>query len=104
MFYFKICCGCFGPDGGTDNYCRPDCTAKNGGTVVKTHTYSWFWVRTSLPKRVWNRCMEYKVKNDKGEMVSYRLLDGNPTPEKVQNSKCHFKNSAYDCDTQFILN
>ena len=48
--------------------------------------------------------MEYKEKNDKGEMVSYRLLDGNPTPEKVQNYKCHFKNSVYDCDTQFILN
>jgi hypothetical protein len=27
--------------------------------------------------------MEYKVKNENGEMVPYRLLDGNTTPEKV---------------------
>jgi hypothetical protein len=79
----KICCGCFGPVGGMDDYCSPDCTAKNGGTVVKTKTFTWFWVRTSLPKRVWNRCMEYKVKNEYGDMVSYKLLDGSTTPEKV---------------------
>ncbi|CAB4043402.1 Hypothetical predicted protein, partial [Paramuricea clavata] len=77
----QICCGCFGPVGGTDDYCNPDCTAKNGGTVKKD-TYTWFWVRTSLPKRVWHRCMEYKVKNENGDMVSYKLLDGNTTPEK----------------------
>jgi hypothetical protein len=82
LSYFKICCGCFGPAGGTDDYCNPDCTAKNGGTVKKD-TYTWFWVRTSLPKRVWHRCMEYKVKNENGDMVSYKLLDGNTTPEKV---------------------
>ena len=81
-FVLKICCGCFGPVGGTDDYCGHDCTAKNGGTVKK-HTYTWFWVRTSLPKRVWNRCMEYKVKSEDGNMVSYRLMDGNTTPEKV---------------------
>jgi hypothetical protein len=82
----KICCGCFGPDGGTDNYCRPNCTAINGGTVVEHHTYTWFWVRTSLPKRVWNRCMDYKVRNSNGEMVSYRLLDGDTIPEKVHQT------------------
>ena len=27
--------------------------------------------------------MEYKVKQENGAMVSYRLLDGNTTPEKV---------------------
>jgi hypothetical protein len=82
LLLFKVCCGCFGPAGGTDDYCNPDCTAKNGGTVKKD-TYTWFWVRTSLPKRVWHRCMEYKVKNENGDMVSYKLLDGNTTPEKV---------------------
>ena len=50
---------------------------------MKTQTYTWFWVRTSLPKRVWNRCMEYKVKSEGGDMISYRLLDGDTTPEKV---------------------
>ncbi|CAB4037073.1 Hypothetical predicted protein, partial [Paramuricea clavata] len=78
----QICCGCFGPIGGTSDYCGDDCTAKNGGTVVKKNIYSWFWVRTSLPKSVWNRCMEYNVKNENGDMVSHRLFDGNTTPEK----------------------
>jgi hypothetical protein len=27
--------------------------------------------------------MEYKVKNENGDMVSYKLMDGNTTPEKV---------------------
>jgi hypothetical protein len=27
--------------------------------------------------------MEYNVKNENGDMVSYRLFDGNTTPEKV---------------------
>ena len=27
--------------------------------------------------------MEYKVRQENGAMVSYRLLDGNTTPEKV---------------------
>ena len=50
---------------------------------MEKQTYTWYWVRTSLPKSVWNRCMEYKVMNENGDMVSYRLLDGNTTPEKV---------------------
>ncbi|XP_028397006.1 uncharacterized protein LOC114520857 isoform X2 [Dendronephthya gigantea] len=82
----KICCGCYGPSGGRGDYCTPDCTPKNGGTAER-NSYTWFWVRTSLPKRVWRRCMEYQVANKDGVMISYRILDGNPMPEKGRCSK-----------------
>lgn len=76
------CCGCFGQIGGTDDYCNPDCSSKNKGTVIK-QIYTWFWVRTSLPQKVWKRCMDYKVENENGDTIWYRLLDGSTIPKKV---------------------
>ncbi|CAB4013219.1 Hypothetical predicted protein [Paramuricea clavata] len=73
------CCGCFGPVGGKKNYCGTDCSVKNGGTFVK-NVYTWFWVRSSLPKRVWNKCMEYKVTVSQGKVVWYKLYNGNSIP------------------------
>ncbi|CAB4037077.1 ---NA---, partial [Paramuricea clavata] len=78
----KKCCGCFGPAGGTDDYCGTYCKKRRNGTVTK-NVYSWFWVRSSIPKKVWNKCMDYKVTTPSGDTVRYKLLDGNPTPEKV---------------------
>ncbi|CAB4007966.1 Hypothetical predicted protein [Paramuricea clavata] len=75
------CCGCFGPVGGKKNYCGTECRAKNGGTFVK-NVYTWFWVRSSLPKRVWNKCMEYKVTVAQGKVVWYKLYNGNSIPVK----------------------
>jgi hypothetical protein len=77
------CCGCFGPAGGTDDYCGTDCKKRRNGTIVKNF-YSWFWVRSSIPKKVWKKCMDYKVTTPNGDTVRYKLLDRNPTPEKVK--------------------
>lgn len=77
------CCGCFGPVGGTDDYCGTDCKKRRGGAIMK-NVYIWFWVRVSIPKKVWNKCMDYKVTTENGDIIWYKLLDGNPTPEKVQ--------------------
>ena len=79
---YQQCCGCFGPAGGKKNYCGTECTAKNGGTIVK-NVYTWFWVRSSLPKRVWNKCMEYKVTVAPGKEVWYKLYHGNNVPVLV---------------------
>ena len=73
------CCACFGPIGGKRNYCGIECKAKNGGSVVK-NVYTWFWVRSSLPKKVWNKCMEYKVTVGQGKVVWYKLYNGNTVP------------------------
>ena len=50
------CCACFGPDSKQD-YCAPKCQAINGGTVLKEDDDMtvWFWMRSSLPKRVWKK-------------------------------------------------
>ena len=48
------------------------------------NVYSWFWVRSSIPKKVWNKCMDYKVTTENGDIIRYKLLGGNPTPEKVK--------------------
>jgi hypothetical protein len=79
--YFQ-CCGCFGPIGGRKNYCDTQCKAKNGGTVLKS-VYTWFWVRTSLPKKLWDNCMEYKVAVGNGKVVWYKLYDGSAVPVLV---------------------
>ena len=84
-FYMSVClqcCGCFGPVGGKKNYCGAECTAKNGGTTEK-NVYTWFWVRSSLPKKVWNKCMEYKVTVSPGKEVWYKLYHGNNVPVLV---------------------
>ncbi|CAB4030191.1 Hypothetical predicted protein, partial [Paramuricea clavata] len=71
------CCACFGPDSKQD-YCAPKCQAINGGTVLreKDNITVWFWIRSSLPKRVWKKCMEFKEKNSAGKMKTWRVEDG----------------------------
>ncbi len=76
------CCGCYGPVGGTKNYCTQNCKAINGGTVKK-NVYTWFWVRSSLPKRLWKKCTDYQVKSDDGKLMSYKLVGHRVVPEEV---------------------
>ena len=76
------CCGCFGPVGGTNDYCAENCKAINGGTVVKK-IFTWFWVRSSLPKKLWKKCMDYQVKKDDGKLTWYKLVGHSVIPVKV---------------------
>ena len=71
------CCACFGPDSKQD-YCAPRCQAINGGTVLKEkdNITVWFWIRSSLPKRVWKQCMEFNEKNREGKLEIWRVEDG----------------------------
>ncbi|XP_028411772.1 uncharacterized protein LOC114534516 [Dendronephthya gigantea] len=71
------CCACFGADSKKD-YCAPRCQAINGGTVLKKedNITVWFWIRSSLPKRVWKRCMEFKERNNAGKLETWRVEDG----------------------------
>ncbi|CAB3983921.1 Hypothetical predicted protein [Paramuricea clavata] len=73
------CCGCYGPAGGTKNYCAQNCNAINGGVVTK-NVFTWFWVRSSLPKRLWKKCMDYQVKRNDGKLISYKLVGHNVVP------------------------
>ncbi|XP_028411790.1 uncharacterized protein LOC114534527 [Dendronephthya gigantea] len=71
------CCACFGPDSKKD-YCAPRCQAINGGTILKKedNITVWFWIRSSLPKRVWKKCMEFKERNNAGKLETWRVEDG----------------------------
>ncbi|XP_028416962.1 uncharacterized protein LOC114541174 [Dendronephthya gigantea] len=71
------CCACFGPDSKKD-YCAPRCQEINGGTVLKKedNITVWFWIRSSLPKRVWKKCMEFKERNNAGKLKTWRVEGG----------------------------
>ena len=60
------------------DYCAPKCRAINGGTILKEkdNITVWFWIRSSLPKRVWKRCMEFKEQNSIGKLETWRIEDG----------------------------
>ncbi|XP_028413259.1 uncharacterized protein LOC114536107 [Dendronephthya gigantea] len=76
-----VCCSCFSPPDSTDDLCGTDCKAKPGANVVK-NVYSWFWVRSSSPKKVWNKCMDYKVSEANGDEVWYKLVGQNAVPKR----------------------
>ena len=77
VVFISQCCACFGPDSKHD-YCAPKCQAINGGTVLKEedNITVLFWIRSSLPKRVWKQCMEFKEKNRAGKLEIWRVEDG----------------------------
>ena len=85
-FYLFQCCGCYGPIGGTKDYCTKECRSINGG-IITSNVFTWFWVRSALPKRVWDKCMEYKVVKDNGNIVWYKLLGENAVPTEVRCEK-----------------
>ena len=76
------CCSCFGPKNGKKEYCAKECESKNNGTVHKKNVYTWFWVRSSLPKRPWSKCMDYKVK-ESGKIVWYKFVGDSEIPVLV---------------------
>ncbi|XP_028391389.1 uncharacterized protein LOC114516186 [Dendronephthya gigantea] len=76
-----VCCSCFSPPGSTEDLCGTDCKAKPGATLTK-NVYSWFWVRSSFPKKVWNKCMDYKVSEADGDEVWYKLVGQNAVPKR----------------------
>ncbi|XP_028391545.1 uncharacterized protein LOC114516310 [Dendronephthya gigantea] len=76
-----VCCSCFSPPDSIDDLCGTDCKAKPGATLIK-NVYSWFWVRTSSPKKVWNKCMDYKVSETNGDEVWYKLVGQNVVPKR----------------------
>ncbi|CAB3988225.1 ---NA--- [Paramuricea clavata] len=76
------CCGCYGPVGGTKDYCAENCQAINGGTISK-HVFTWFWVRSSLPKIVWKKCMDYKLKRNDGKLTWYKFVRGSVVPIEI---------------------
>ncbi|XP_046843366.1 uncharacterized protein LOC124437432 isoform X2 [Xenia sp. Carnegie-2017] len=81
--YDGTCCGCFGPPGGTDNYCGTKCDAINGGSIINSkNIYTWIWVRSNLPKRLWNKCMEYQSEDEFGQMQWYILKGDSAAPKK----------------------
>ena len=77
------CCGCYGPKNGKKQYCTTGCTSQNGGTINR-NVYSWFWVRSALPKLLWSKCMEYKV-IENGAPVWYKLTGDKLLPLKVND-------------------
>ncbi|XP_028413273.1 uncharacterized protein LOC114536122 [Dendronephthya gigantea] len=76
-----VCCSCFSPPDSTEALCGTDCKAKPGANVVKK-VYSWFWARTSSPKKVWDKCMDYKVSEANGDEVWYKLVGQNVVPKR----------------------
>ena len=66
------------------------------------NVYAWFWVRSSSPKKVWNKCMDYKVTTENGDTIWYKLLDGNPTPEKVKWLKLYHGSVGFNLRVLYI--
>ena len=69
--------------GGTKHYCAENCKAINGGTVTK-NVFTWFWMRSSLPKRLWKKCMDYQVKRDDRKLIWYKLIGHSVIPVEVK--------------------
>ncbi|XP_028403464.1 uncharacterized protein LOC114526145 [Dendronephthya gigantea] len=80
------CCACYGPRGGRNVYCLEECQATNGGTITK-HASAWFWVRSNPPRKVWEKCMEYKSEEESGDSAWYKLEGDRNIPVKGRCGK-----------------
>ena len=80
-FCVKQCCGCHGPMNGKQNYCFVKCQPRNGG-VFEANVSTWFWVRTSLSKKLWTKCIDYKIEEN-GTYVWYKLIGDSEIPIEV---------------------
>ena len=103
------CCACFGPDSKQD-YCAPKCQPINGGTILKEkdNIKVWFWIRSSLPKRVWKQCMEFKEKNNAGKLELWHVEDGvkrkvNGFPLKIRKIRLAYQTSVYKRVTHLLV-
>ena len=82
IYSHRQCCACYGPRRGTKNYCLKNCTAINGGTVTK-NAHTWIWIRSSVPKRAWRKCIEYIKTDSNGIKHKYRINEDTGIEEKV---------------------
>ncbi|XP_028405295.1 uncharacterized protein LOC114527801 [Dendronephthya gigantea] len=77
----KKCCACYGPAGGSGVYCGKECKVKKGGTITK-NARARFWVRLNPPRKVWEKCMEYKTEEENGDAAWYKLVGDRNIPVK----------------------
>ena len=79
------------------DYCARTWQAINGGMVLKkeNNITSWFWIRSSLPKRVWKKCMEFKEENNVGKLETWRVEDG--VRKKVIQNKTELEDEHLVC-------
>ncbi|XP_028405278.1 uncharacterized protein LOC114527785 [Dendronephthya gigantea] len=75
------CCACYGPAGGDGVYCGEQCKVKNGGKISR-NAHARFWVRLNPPRKVWERCMEYKTEEENGDAAWYKLVGDRNIPVK----------------------
>ncbi|XP_028410572.1 uncharacterized protein LOC114533270 isoform X2 [Dendronephthya gigantea] len=84
----KKCCGCFGPKGGRKDYCSQSCDKDiNGDRVHENNVNTWYWVRSSVPKAVWKKCMDYKVKRRDGKTIWYKIVGSSAVPVEGRCNK-----------------
>jgi hypothetical protein len=50
---------------------------------VKKKVHTWVWVRSSIPKRVWKKCIEYTVTDKNGKKETYSLEENTGIRIKV---------------------
>ena len=48
------------------------------------HASAWFWVRLNPPRKVWEKCMEYKSEDENGDSAWYKLVGERNIPVKVR--------------------
>ena len=46
--------------------------------------FVWFWVRTRMPTRLWERCMEFKVNKSSGKREKHHIDPKTGTVYKVK--------------------
>ncbi len=66
-----------------------NCSAINGGKVTK-QVVTWVWIRSSLPKRVWRKCIDFTITNKNGKEEKYRLDEETGLREKVGDNILYY--------------
>ena len=53
-----------------------------GGRVTKD-VNTWIWIRSSLPKRVWRKCIDFTITGPDGKKEKYRVDEETGLRSKV---------------------
>ncbi len=59
---------------------------------MKKNVHTWIWIRSSIPKRAWRKCIEYTVTDKNGKKEIYSVDEETGTQRKVQNIQMHTLN------------
>ena len=51
--------------------------------MLTDKVYVWYWIRSRTPKRLWKRCMEFKMKTEAGKFEVYHIDRLTATAHKV---------------------